>query len=79
MHPDYASTLFRKTFCTTFTNQITRHRVAEAQRQLITTDEQILTIAYNAGFDSVSRFNRAFKETTGMTPRTYRQQRAVAG
>ena len=73
LHPDYAATLFRKTFGTTLNALITRHRVAHAQRQLVTTQERILNIAHDSGFDSLSRFNRAFKEVAGMTPREYRK------
>ena len=74
LHPDYAATLFRKTFGTTLNALITRHRVAEAQRLLITSDEQIVNIALSSGFDSLSRFNRAFKEMTGTTPSRFRKQ-----
>jgi AraC-like DNA-binding protein len=73
LHPDYAATLFRKTFGTTLNVLITRHRVAHAQRKLVTSDERIVNIAQDSGFDSLSRFNRAFKQLAGMTPREYRQ------
>jgi AraC-like DNA-binding protein len=73
LHPDYAATLFRKTFGTTLNVLITRHRVAHAQRQLLTTDERIVSIAHDSGFDSLSRFNRAFKQIAGVTPRQYRK------
>lgn len=74
LHPDYASTLFRKTFGLTLNGLITRHRVAEAQRLLISSNDQIIDIAFAAGFDSLSRFNRAFKEVTSMTPRGFRKE-----
>jgi AraC-like DNA-binding protein len=73
LHPDYAATLFRKTFGTTLNALITRHRIAHAQRRLITTSERIVNIAHDSGFDSLSRFNRAFKEIAGVTPREYRK------
>jgi AraC-like DNA-binding protein len=73
LHPDYAATLFRKTFGTTLNSLITRHRISHAQRQLITTTERIVNIAHDSGFDSLSRFNRAFKEIAGVTPRQYRK------
>jgi AraC family transcriptional regulator, melibiose operon regulatory protein len=73
LHPDYAATLFRKTFGTTLNSLLTTHRIADAQRQLLTAGDRIVDIAYGAGFDSLSRFNRAFKEVTGMTPREYRK------
>jgi AraC-like DNA-binding protein len=75
LHPAYASTLFKQTFGTTITALITKHRIADAQRQLLTTDEAIVDIAQAAGFNSLSRFNLAFKQTAGMTPRQYRKQR----
>lgn len=73
LHPDYAATLFRKTFGTTLNALITRHRIAHAQRQLVTTSERVVNIARDSGFDSLSRFNRAFKQLTGVTPREYRK------
>ncbi|HVJ84128.1 MAG TPA: helix-turn-helix domain-containing protein [Caulifigura sp.] len=80
LNPDYASTLFRKTFGTTLTSLITKHRVAEAQRRLLTTDDSVMAIALDSGFDSLTRFNRAFKEIAHMTPREFRKRREwVAG
>lgn len=73
LHPDYAATLFKKTFGATIVNFITRHRIAHAQRLLLSTDTQIINIASESGFDSLSRFNRAFKQHTGSTPREYRK------
>jgi AraC-like DNA-binding protein len=73
LHPDYAATLFRKTFGTTLNVLITRHRIAHAQRQLVTTNERIVNIAHDSGFDSLSRFNRAFRQLAGVTPRDYRK------
>jgi AraC-like DNA-binding protein len=40
---------------------------------LITTNERIVNIAHDSGFDSLSRFNRAFKEIARVTPREYRK------
>jgi AraC-like DNA-binding protein len=73
LHPDYAATLFRKTFGTTLNVLITRHRIAHAQRQLVTSNERVVNIAHDSGFESLSRFNRAFKQLAGMTPRQYRK------
>jgi AraC-like DNA-binding protein len=74
LHPDYASTLFRQTFGMTLTSLITKHRVADVQRQLLTTEDTVLDIAHKAGFESLSRFNSAFKSVTGVTPREYRKR-----
>jgi len=41
-------------------------------------DVPVLTIALDAGFQSLARFNRAFKADTGLTPTEFRR-RAAAG
>lgn len=74
LHADYAAALFRKTFGTTLGRYILEHRVSQAQRLLTTTREQISSIALQSGFDSISRFNAAFKTIVGCTPREYRRQ-----
>ena len=35
---------------------------------------KIATVAFDCGFNSLGLFNRAFKQYTGKTPRTYRQE-----
>jgi AraC-like DNA-binding protein len=72
LHPDYAGDLFRRTFGVTVNNFIIQHRVQHAQRMLVTTNRKILEIAYASGFNSLSRFNVAFKSLCGCTPRKYR-------
>lgn len=78
VHPNYAMNLFRKTFGTTMITFITEHRVSQAQRMLATTDYAILSVALESGFQSLSRFNEAFKANCGCSPRDYRRaHRAV--
>jgi AraC-like DNA-binding protein len=72
LHPDYAATLFRKTFGVTPTRFVLQHRTMHAQRALVTSDAKILKIALDAGFGSLSRFNAAFKSFCGCSPREYR-------
>jgi AraC-like DNA-binding protein len=73
LHPDYASTLFKKTFGTTLNRFLLDHRLQHAQRMLVTSDEKMLAVAADAGFNSLSRFNAAFKELCGLTPRQFRK------
>lgn len=73
VHPNYAMNLFRKTFGTTMNRFITEHRLSHAQRLLATSDEPIVEVAFAAGFQSLSRFNEAFKATCGCSPRDYRK------
>lgn len=73
VHPNYAMNLFRKTFGTTMTAFIIQHRISHAQRLLVTTDDSILNVALGSGFQSLSRFNEAFKAACGCSPRAYRK------
>jgi AraC-like DNA-binding protein len=73
LHPNYAMNLFRQAFGTTITTFITQHRITHAQRLLVTTSDSILEIALAAGFQSLSRFNEAFKKACGCSPRDYRK------
>jgi len=72
LHPNYAMNLFKKAFGTTLIDYLTHHRVSHAQRLLATTDEKIVEIAFSSGFNSISRFNEAFRRACGCTPREYR-------
>ncbi|WP_425607596.1 helix-turn-helix domain-containing protein [Pelagicoccus albus] len=72
LHPNYAMNLFKKTFGTTLIDYITHHRVSHAQRLLVTTNDKILDIAMASGFNSLSRFNEAFRRSCGCSPREYR-------
>jgi AraC-like DNA-binding protein len=55
------------------TTFITQHRITHAQRLLATTDDTILDVALDAGFQSLSRFNEAFKAACGCSPSEFRK------
>lgn len=48
-------------------------RLRAAKKMLVETDKKIIEIAWDAGFSSLSSFNRFFKKKTGMTPTEYRK------
>ena len=73
LHPNYAMNLFQKTFGTTLSHYLTQHRVSHAQRLLATTEESVTEIAFQSGFNSISRFNDAFRRACGCSPREYRK------
>lgn len=45
-----------------------------AYQLLLNKDQSIINIAIDAGFESHEAFSRAFKQTCGMSPSTFRQQ-----
>lgn len=74
LHPNYAMGLFKRSIGTTVVDYITQHRVSHAQRLLATTDSKIVDVALSSGFASTSRFNAAFRQECGCSPRDYRRQ-----
>jgi AraC family transcriptional regulator, melibiose operon regulatory protein len=74
LHPGYAMTLFQKTFGMTMIEFASQHRITHAQRPLATTDKKVLSIAFESGFGSLSRFNDAFRRACGCTPRQHRKR-----
>jgi AraC-like DNA-binding protein len=72
LHPNYAMNLFRNTLGTSVLNYVTRLRVSRAQQLLATSDQKVVDVAMSSGFNSLSRFNDAFKEACGFSPRDYR-------
>jgi AraC-like DNA-binding protein len=57
---------------------LNNHRIEEAKAALADPSQAavpVITIAMDAGFQSLGPFNRAFKATTGVTPTEYRRQR----
>lgn len=73
LHPNYAMSLFQKTFGTTLISYLTQHRISHAQRLLATTAQTVTEIAFESGFLSISRFNDAFRRACGCSPREYRK------
>ncbi|WP_422104376.1 helix-turn-helix domain-containing protein [Winogradskyella sp.] len=55
-----------------FYDLINTYRVEAIKKELISSQEQIMIIAYSNGFNSKSAFNRIFKDKTGQTPSAFR-------
>jgi len=79
LHPNYAMGLFKRTIGITIVDYVTQHRVSHAQRLLAMSDEKIVEVALESGFASTSRFNAAFRQECGCSPRVYRQQHRPEG
>ena len=73
LNPNYAMTLFRQVLGTTIHTYLTNRRIAEAQRQLLTSTATTRRIAEDTGFGSHSGFYAAFSQACGVPPGTYRR------
>ena len=74
LHPDYANTIFKKSFGMTLNQYLLQQRILYVQRQLSVSNDSITKIAYEAGFNSLSRFNAAFRERCNCSPSEYRKR-----
>ncbi len=63
-----------------FNDLINRYRVEAVKAELAKgSDEQLLTIALDSGFNSKATFNRAFKKFTGLSPSEYQENTSEIG
>lgn len=73
LHPKYAMNLFRKSTGMTLIKYLTLLRLSRAQAMLINDNDNILHVALESGFGSVSAFNKAFRQVAGMSPSDFRR------
>lgn len=73
MKPVDLTELIKASEYSNFYDLINSYRIEAIKQELVTSNEQIMVIAYNNGFNSKSAFNRIFKNTTGQTPSEYRK------
>jgi AraC-like DNA-binding protein len=73
------SQVFHKAVGITFTRFVQARRVAEARRLLETTDRDITGICFDCGFNSLTHFNRVFRQFVPGSPRQYRNRVRQAG
>ncbi|MDG1752471.1 MAG: helix-turn-helix transcriptional regulator [Thalassotalea sp.] len=71
---NHISETFSQFLHTNFFQYINNFRIEYAMTQLVSTNKTMMEIAYDAGFNSKSTFNSAFKKVAGITPTVYRKQ-----
>lgn len=72
MRPRNARKLFQMYFQYSIDDYITKYRIADAQRLLLTTDLSLSSVASRAGFESLNQFVTMFKDICDHTPKAYR-------
>lgn len=68
----YFCKIFKKATGLTFTEYLGRFRVEKAKKLLLNPHLRVNEIAYSVGFQSLTHFNRIFREITGQAPTRYR-------
>jgi AraC-like DNA-binding protein len=75
---DYFSRRFRETIGVSFKDYVAKRRIAHAQELLLKKDTRISEVAFACGFESISHFNRSFKQVTRTSPKLYRNAKRLA-
>ena len=68
----YFCKMFKKATGLNFTEYLSRVRVEKAKNLLLNPNLRISEIAFEVGFQSLTHFNRVFKEITGQSPSEFR-------
>ena len=76
MSPYHFLRLFRELVGMTPHQYVLRTRLNRAALRLRRTDEPVAAIAYEAGFNDLSTFNRRFRRVMGASPSAYRAKDA---
>jgi AraC-like DNA-binding protein len=74
----YFCKIFKKATGINFTDYLARMRTERAKNLLLNRNLRVSEIAFEAGFQSLTHFNRVFKRILGQSPTDYRGQFARA-
>ena len=77
IHPNYLSERFKQVTGMNFVEYVAQTGFRAACRLLHDGDLRISDIAFAAGFQSLSQFNRVFKRFSGKSPTQYRAAKRV--
>jgi AraC-like DNA-binding protein len=64
--------MFKQATGLTFTDYLARVRIEKVKNLLLNPHKRISEAAYEAGFQSLSQFNRVFRRVTGQSPNHWR-------
>lgn len=79
MNPQYFCRFFKRKVGKTFTAYVNEYRMERIKKELVRTRKKVIDIASENGFENIGYFMKQFKNNTGVTPLTYRKQKADKG
>ena len=78
IHPKYAMNIFRRSTGMTLNEYVNLLRLSFAQAMLINDDANVLRVAMESGFGSLSAFNKSFRKISGKSPSDFRRDYGLA-
>lgn len=73
VHPKYAMNVFKKSTGMTLNDYVNLMRLSYAQALLMQEEANVLQVAMDSGFGSLSAFNKSFRKIAGMSPTDFRR------
>jgi AraC-like DNA-binding protein/ligand-binding sensor protein len=73
----YFCKMFKRSTGLTFTEYLGRVRIEKAKTMLLNPHLRISEIAYEVGFQSLTHFNRVFRQVTGQSPTGFRNSKSA--
>jgi AraC-like DNA-binding protein len=73
LHPKYAMSVFKKSTGMTLNSYVSLLRLSYAQAMLLKEEVNVLQVAMESGFGSLSAFNKSFRNIAGMSPSDFRR------
>lgn len=74
LHPQSMSRFFRQHLGMNFQEYLIQLRISRAARLLLETEETVVNIAFQCGFNNLANFNRHFQSAYKMPPSAYRRK-----
>jgi two-component system response regulator YesN len=72
LSPAHFSTIFSQEMSVTFIDHLTNVRMEKVKEMLASTDEKLVTIAFNVGYNEPNYLSYLFKKREGLTPKEFR-------
>jgi YesN/AraC family two-component response regulator len=73
--PNYLSRIFSAEIGKTFSRYLLEYRITIAKKLLKESNDKVYEISYRVGYDDIVHFSKIFKQTTGLSPNQYRNQK----
>ncbi len=73
IHPKYAMSVFKKSTGLTLNEYVNLLRLSYAQALLMQGEDNVLRVAMESGFGSLSAFNSSFRKISGVSPSAFRR------